>query len=61
MHVTEYGAYIEEANNLEDFGDFIKFTDDHGAIVLLSKDVVRAANALLEYIETSNFTTGEQP
>jgi len=61
MYVTEHGVYIEDANNLEDFGDFIKFTDEHGAVVLLSKDVIRAASAFLEYIETSTFTTGEQP
>jgi hypothetical protein len=43
MNVTEYGAYIEEASmdRMENFGDFVRFVDEHGALIILSKDVIR--------------------
>jgi hypothetical protein len=43
MNVTEHGAYIEEASmhRMENFGDFVRFVDEHGALIILSKDVIR--------------------
>ena len=64
MYVTENGTYIEEAEAamMTDYGDFIRLVDEHGAVVLLSKDLIRDAHNLhnlLEYITQSEFNQGE--
>lgn len=61
MYVTENGTYIEEADAamMTDYGDFIRLVDEHGAVVLLSKDIIRDAHNLLEYITQSEFNQGE--
>ena len=58
MYVTENGTYIEEADaaSMTDYGDFIRFVDEHGAVILLSKDIIRAAHNLLDYLENTTFT-----
>ena len=60
MYVTENGTYIEEADKhrIENYDDFLRFVDEHGAVVLLSKDVVRDLYEFLELLG-EGLTTGE--
>ena len=61
MYVTDNGIYIEEADAefMTDYGDFIRFVDEHGAAIMLSKDIIRDAHTLLEYLTQSEFNQGE--
>lgn len=56
MYVTEHGTYIEEADKheMQNFGDFVMFKDEHGAVVLLSKEVVRDLYEFLELLGEGN-------
>jgi hypothetical protein len=46
MIITEDGAEIDGANSMEVYGDWIKFTDDEGAVVKITPSVVKQ---LLEF------------
>jgi hypothetical protein len=59
MQVTDYGVYIEEAFGMKDAEDFVSFVDEHGAHIMLSKDIVREAYELLKQLGESNATTKE--
>lgn len=55
--VNDYGAYIEEARDMKDADDFVSFNDEHGVHIMLSKDIVREAYALLTTLGEENETT----
>jgi hypothetical protein len=57
MMVNDYGAYIEEARDMKDADDFVSFNDEHGVHIMLSKDIVREAYALLTTLGEENEPT----
>jgi hypothetical protein len=59
MNVTEHGAYIEEMDSLrvENFGDFVRFVDEHGALIILSKDVIRSLYGFLMIFDEEHLQT----
>jgi len=57
MMINDYGAYIEESSDMKDAEDFVSFNDEHGVHIMLSKDIVREAYALLKALGEENETT----
>jgi hypothetical protein len=59
MQVTDYGVYIEDACGIRDADEFVSFTDEHGAHIMLSKEIVREAYEFLKQRGESNADTKE--
>ena len=48
MNITDYCAYVEDLDNIEDADDFVSGVDPSGLRILVDKDFIIAAYRLIK-------------